>query len=82
MTTSTPPQSSLAAPPRYKLAIVSWAAAYPTITVLLAAFKPLGLMALPPTLRRLRICGSSPLTCWPSAETISAAAHAPSGICG
>ena len=36
MTTSIPPQSSLAAPPRYKLVIVTWAAACPTMTVLLA----------------------------------------------
>lgn len=53
MSTSAPPQSSPTAPPRYKLAIVTWVAAYPTITILLAAFKPLGVMALPLPLRTL-----------------------------
>jgi antibiotic biosynthesis monooxygenase (ABM) superfamily enzyme len=53
MTTSAPPQRPPTAPPRYKLAIVTWAASYPTITILLAAFKPLGLMALPLPLRTL-----------------------------
>jgi antibiotic biosynthesis monooxygenase (ABM) superfamily enzyme len=30
-------------PPRYKLAIVTWLAVYPTITAMLAVFEPLGL---------------------------------------
>lgn len=53
MTIPAPPPRPPTAPSRYKLAIVTWAAAYPTITFLLAAFKPLGLMALPLPLRTL-----------------------------
>ena len=41
MTIPVPQQRPPTAPPRRKLAIVAWAAAYPTSTVLLAAFKPL-----------------------------------------
>jgi len=33
-------------PSRYELAFVTWLAAYPTIMVILASFKPLGLIAL------------------------------------
>jgi antibiotic biosynthesis monooxygenase (ABM) superfamily enzyme len=42
-----------ARPSRYKLAAVTWLAAYPTITVILALFKPLGLMTLPLPVRTL-----------------------------
>jgi antibiotic biosynthesis monooxygenase (ABM) superfamily enzyme len=40
-------------PPRYKLAVVTWLCVYPMITVILASFKPLGLMALPLPVRTL-----------------------------
>ena len=53
MTISAPPQRPPTAPPRYKSAIVTWVAVYPTITVLFALCKPLGLMALPLPLRTL-----------------------------
>jgi antibiotic biosynthesis monooxygenase (ABM) superfamily enzyme len=40
-------------PSRYKLAVVTWLAAYPTITLILASFRPLGLMTLPLPVRTL-----------------------------
>jgi antibiotic biosynthesis monooxygenase (ABM) superfamily enzyme len=40
-------------PPRYKLAIVTWLAVYPTITAMLAAFEPLGLLQTPMPVRTL-----------------------------
>ena len=40
-------------PPRYELAVVTWLATYPTITVILASFKPVELMALPLPVRTL-----------------------------
>jgi antibiotic biosynthesis monooxygenase (ABM) superfamily enzyme len=40
-------------PSRYKLAVVTWLAAFPTVTLILAAFKPLGLMTWPVPLRSL-----------------------------
>ncbi|HEY6396327.1 MAG TPA: hypothetical protein VIX82_02620 [Solirubrobacteraceae bacterium] len=40
-------------PSRYKLAVVTWLAAYPTITLILASFEPLGLMTLPLPVRTL-----------------------------
>jgi antibiotic biosynthesis monooxygenase (ABM) superfamily enzyme len=42
-----------ARPSRYKLAVVTWLAAYPTITAILASFKPLGLITLPLPVRTL-----------------------------
>lgn len=50
MTDQQPPP---ARPRRHKQAIVTWLAAYPTITVILAAFKPLGLLSAPLPLRTL-----------------------------
>jgi antibiotic biosynthesis monooxygenase (ABM) superfamily enzyme len=40
-------------PPRYKLAIVTWLAVYPTITAMLAVFEPLGLLQTPMPVRTL-----------------------------
>jgi antibiotic biosynthesis monooxygenase (ABM) superfamily enzyme len=39
--------------PRRRLAIATWLAAYPTITAILAAFKPLGLTDAPLPVRTL-----------------------------
>lgn len=42
-------------PPRHKLAVVTWLAIYPTITIVLAMLEPLGLFALPLPLRTLAL---------------------------
>ncbi len=39
--------------PRWVLALITWLAIYPTITVALALFEPLGLVRLPLALRTL-----------------------------
>lgn len=40
-------------PSRWKMAVVTWLAIYPTITVLLAIFEPLGLLDEPIAIRTL-----------------------------
>ena len=40
-------------PPRYKLAVVSWLALYPTLNVLFLSLEPLGVSALPLLARTL-----------------------------
>jgi antibiotic biosynthesis monooxygenase (ABM) superfamily enzyme len=41
------------APPRYKIAIVTWLAVYPAVTVIVAAFEPLGVLDAPLPIRTL-----------------------------
>jgi antibiotic biosynthesis monooxygenase (ABM) superfamily enzyme len=53
MATTLPSQAAPKQPRRYKQAIATWLAAYPTITGILAAFKPLGLLSAPLPLRTL-----------------------------
>ena len=48
-----PSRPSRARHPRRRLAVVTWLAAYPTITAILAAFKPLGLLGAPLPVRTL-----------------------------
>ena len=53
MDSRAPPTPTRMSPPRYKLAIVTWLAVYPTITTMLAVFEPLGLLQTPMPVRTL-----------------------------
>ena len=66
-----PPQRLPNGPLRYKLAIVTWVAAYPTTTVFLAAVKPLGLKALPLPLRTLLLTAILPTMAFVLVPSIS-----------
>lgn len=49
------PRPQTAGLPRWQLALITWLAIYPTITVMLALFEPLGLLNLPLELRTLAL---------------------------
>ncbi|MGN6169519.1 MAG: hypothetical protein ACTHQQ_15315 [Solirubrobacteraceae bacterium] len=53
MTQGIPSKPARRPHPRRRLAVVTWLAAYPTITAILVAFKPVGLMSAPLPVRTL-----------------------------
>jgi len=53
MTTGIPGRPARVRHPRRRLAVVTWLAAYPTITAILATFKTLGLTGAPLPVRTL-----------------------------
>ena len=48
-----PAPSRMPPPPRYKMAVLTWLAVYPTLTVILAVLQPLGVLRTPLPLRTL-----------------------------
>ena len=47
------PRRPAGPPPKHKIAAVTWLAAYPTITAIIAIFEPLGLLNTPVPIRTL-----------------------------